>query len=190
MCNDYKYVQPPETLFKAFSQLNIPFSWAGGATPNYPPSEDIRIGSTAPIVRGGSDGVELSLTPWAWKTPRGKPVFNFRSEGRSFAKSDRCLIPADGFYEFTEPRDSSKRLKDKHLFTLKGEPWFWIAGLVKEGAFAMLTTEPGPDIAPYHNRQIVVLPPEKGLAWLDLSQPQEWLLRPLPAGALEHDQVS
>jgi hypothetical protein len=41
-----------------------------------------------------------------------------------------------------------------------------IAGIWKEGkgdkppAFAMLTTEPGEDIEPYHNRQIVVLPPQ------------------------------
>ena len=32
--------------------------------------------------------------------PRGGPVFNFRSEGRSFANSNRCLIPATAFFEF------------------------------------------------------------------------------------------
>jgi putative SOS response-associated peptidase YedK len=189
MCNDYRYVQPPDTLRDEFSQLKIPLRWAQGSAPNYPPYEDIRISQTAPIVRGTSDGVELSVTPWAWKTPRGKPVFNFRSEGRSFAKSQRCLIPADGFYEFTTPQDPAKKLKDKHLFTLKGEPWFWVAGLVKEGAFTMLTVEPGPDIAPYHGRQIVVLPRADGMAWLDLARPESELLRPLPAGALEHAQV-
>src|SRR5437868_13920834 len=101
MCNDYRYAQSPDSLFRAFSELKIPARWAGGSAPNYPPSEDIRIGDDAPIVRGGSQGVELSLSPWAWKSPNGKPVFNFRSDGRSFANSDRCLIPADGFYEFT-----------------------------------------------------------------------------------------
>jgi putative SOS response-associated peptidase YedK len=189
MCNDYKYVQPPETLFRAFSQLKIPLRFAGGAAPNYPPYDDIRVSQTAPIVRGSSAGVELSITPWAWKSASGKPVFNFRSEGRSFAKSDRCLIPADGFYEFTAPADPKSKRKDKHLFTLKGEPWFWIAGLVKEEAFTMLTTAPGPDIAPYHDRQIVVLPPQAGVAWLDLSRSELELLKPLPAGALEHAQV-
>ena len=95
--------------------------------------------------------MKIEVIPWAWKTPRGKPVFNFRSEGRRFGKSDRCLIPADGFYEFTAPRDAKQRLKDKHLFTLRDQPWFWIAGIVKHGAFTMLTVEPGPDIAPYHD---------------------------------------
>lgn len=143
MCNDYRYTKSPDTLREEFSQLKIPPRFAGDATPNYPPYEDIRPNQTAPIIRGGSDGVELSVTPWAWTSSNGKPVFNFRSEGRSFAKSDRCLIPSDGFYEFTKPDDPKQRLKDKHLFTLAGEPWFWIAGLVKEGAFAMLTTSRG-----------------------------------------------
>lgn len=189
MCNDYRYAKPPDTLREEFSQLKIPLRWGDGGTPNYPPYDDIRVSQTAPIVRGNSAGVELSIAPWAWKTPRGKPVFNFRSEGRSFAKSDRCLIPADGFYEFTAPADPKKKLKDKHLFTLAGEPWFWIAGLVKEGAFTMLTTEPGPDIAPFHGRQIVVLPRQEGVAWLDLSRPEADILRPLPGGRLEHHQV-
>jgi putative SOS response-associated peptidase YedK len=190
MCNDYRYVQSPDTLVGEFSQLKIPLRFAGaGGAPNYPPYEDIRVSQTAPIVRGRSGGVEVSVTPWAWKTPRGAPVFNFRSEGRHFDKSDRCLIPADGFYEFTAPADPKQKLKDKHLFTLAGEPWFWIAGLVKEGAFAMLTTEPGPDVAPYHDRQIVVLPRGAGLDWLDLSKPEGEILRHLAAGSLSHEQV-
>ena len=189
MCNDYRYTQSPDTLREEFSQLKIPLRFAGDATPNYPPYDDIRPNQTAPIIRGGSEGVELSVTPWAWKSSSGKPVFNFRSEGRSFAKSDRCLIPSDGFYEFTKPEDPKQRLKDKHLFTLAGEPWFWIAGLVKEGAFAMLTTSPGPDIAPYHDRQIVVLPRDQGLDWLNLARPEAEILRPLPEGSLTHEQV-
>jgi len=189
MCNDYRYTQPPDTLRDEFSQLKIPLRFARDASPNYPPYEDIRPNQTAPIIRGGLEGVELCVTPWAWKSSSGKPVFNFRSEGRSFAKSDRCLIPSDGFYEFTKPGDPKQRLKDKHLFTLAGEPWFWIAGLVKEGAFAMLTTSPGPDIAPYHDRQIVVLPRAEGLDWLDLRKPEAEILRPLQEGSLTHEQV-
>jgi len=44
------------------------------------------------------------------KAPVG--VYNFRSEGSEFA-SGRCLIPADGFYEFTESPDKKKKRKDK-----------------------------------------------------------------------------
>src|SRR3546814_5300328 len=81
------------------------------------------------------------MTQWAWIDHRGKPVFNFRSENRSFASSDRRLIPSDGFYEFTVPANPKQRLKDKWLFTLVGEPWFWIAGIVKDGCFTMLRSE-------------------------------------------------
>jgi putative SOS response-associated peptidase YedK len=54
---------------------------------------------------------------WSWPG-HGKPVYNFRSDGREF-RSGRCLIPADGFYEFTNPPDKTKKRKDKWLFTKK-----------------------------------------------------------------------
>jgi hypothetical protein len=59
-----------------------------------------------------------------------------------------------------------------------------IAGIWRPGsgnqrdAFAMLTTALGPDVASIHNRQVVVLRPENWCAWLDLSGPDEDLLRP------------
>jgi putative SOS response-associated peptidase YedK len=49
----------------------------------------------------------------------------------------------------------------------------------------MLTTEPGPDVAPYHSRQIAVLYPERWQAWLDPAVPARELLQPLPAGSLK-----
>jgi putative SOS response-associated peptidase YedK len=56
-------------------------------------------------------------------------------------------------------------------------------------AFTMLTTEPGPDVAPYHNRQIVVLARDDWARWLDPTVPAEELLRPAPAGTLAVSQV-
>ena len=70
-----------------------------------------------------------------------------------------------------------------------------IAGLWREGsgnqpdAFTMLTTEPGPDVAPYHDRQVVVLPPADWASWLYLSRPEADLLKPSPAGALAVETV-
>jgi len=187
MCNEYRRLKDLTSfLDDPFSDL-IPLVWAGGAVPNTPPQPSIRISDRGAIARRAGDGLELTMTPWAWKGPNGAPVFNFRSEGRSFARSDRCLILADGFFEFTAPADPKAKRKDKQLFTLEGEPWFWIAGLVRDGAFTMLTTAPGPDVAPYHNRQIVVLPPSGGLDWLDLSRPEAEVLRPLPAGSLRRE---
>lgn len=72
---------------------------------------------------------------------------------------------------------------------------FCIAGLWRNApevgdAFTMLTSEPGPDVAPYHNRQIVVLPPAEGLRWLDPAAPAREVLKPLPAGSLGVEQVA
>jgi putative SOS response-associated peptidase YedK len=53
----------------------------------------------------------------------------------------------------------------------------------------MLTTSPGPDVAPYHDRQVVVLQPENWAAWLHLTKPQGELLRPLPEGSLVAETV-
>jgi putative SOS response-associated peptidase YedK len=53
----------------------------------------------------------------------------------------------------------------------------------------MLTTSPGQDIAPYHDRQVVVLKPEDWAAWLYLTKPQAELLKPLREGSLEVKMV-
>ena len=80
--------------------------------------------------------------------------------------------------------------KAKHRFTLNDAPFLGIAGLWREGqgnqpaTFAMHTTRPGPDVLPYHNRQIVVLKPANWAAWLQLSRTEGEPLRHLPAGSL------
>jgi putative SOS response-associated peptidase YedK len=58
-------------------------------------------------------------------------------------------------------------------------------------AFTLLTTEPGPDVAPIHDRQMVVLDRPDWLAWLDLIiiRPESGLLRALSAGSLVVEQV-
>jgi putative SOS response-associated peptidase YedK len=56
-------------------------------------------------------------------------------------------------------------------------------------AFTLLTTEPGPDVAPIHNRQVVVLERSDWQAWLNLERPEAELLRPLPPGSLTVEQV-
>ena len=53
----------------------------------------------------------------------------------------------------------------------------------------MLTTAPGEDVEPYHDRQVAVLRPEDWAAWLYLTRPEAELLRPLPGGALEMKTV-
>ena len=192
MCNLYTQTKSVDEVARVFRDLQLPIGFPEGA-PNLQ-SKDIAITDPGPIVRATPDGgFELVVRRWSWPGPSGKPVYNFRSEGREFS-SGRCLIVADGFYEFTTPTDPRQKRKDRWLFTSVAEPLIGIAGLVRDApgigeAFTMLTTEPGPDVAPYHGRQIAVLPMADWRAWLDYSQPANALLRPLPAGSLELSQV-
>jgi hypothetical protein len=55
--------------------------------------------------------------------------------------------------------------------------------------FTILTTAPGPDMAPYHDRLVAVLQPADWPAWINLARPEEDLLQPLPAGALHVETV-
>ncbi|WP_265519234.1 SOS response-associated peptidase [Nitratireductor luteus] len=158
-----------------------------------PESDDVRINDMAPVMRAASKDIELASMNFSFPPSgaKGGPVFNFRSEGRSFANSNRCLVPASAFYEFT----GRKYPKAKHRFTLANAPFMAIAGLWRDGqgnqppSFTMLTTEPGPDVEPYHNRQVVVLWPQDWAAWIHLAKPEAELLRPLPAGSLEVETV-
>lgn len=195
MCNDYRLEVEASAIFEDFADLKIKIHFSEGA-PNIQARQDIKITDNAPIVRmieGEPDAGDLVQRRWSWPGPNGKPVYNFRSEGREFT-SGRCLVIADGFYEFTDPTDKKKKRKDKWLFTKKGARLFCIAGIWRANkdvgeAFTMLTMEPGPDIAPYHDRQIAILDRADWAAWLDPSASSKAILKPLPAGSLAVEQV-
>jgi putative SOS response-associated peptidase YedK len=183
MCNEYRFKQSLDRVVQEFSRLRLPLHWAGGA-PNLEPRDSIRPTDPAPIVVGSPDGAELKQLRWGFQQPGRAPVINFRSEGRRFP-SGRCLIPTDGFYEFT----GAKSPKSKWLFTrADGDDFFCIAGLVRDDRFTMLTCAPGPDIAPYHDRQIVILPRKHWAGWLGATADQP-PLGPLPASSLKVKQI-
>jgi putative SOS response-associated peptidase YedK len=193
MCSDYRLRTELVGVEKALELAGLAAGFPEGR-PNLEPRDDIRITDRAPIVRAAAAGTELVQRRWSWPGPGGKPVYNFRSDGREFA-SGRCVIPADGFYEFTAHSDPKSKRKHKWLFTLKGADLFGIAGLWRADpavgeAFTMLTCEPAPDVAPYHDRSIVILPPRDWSRWLDPAVPARELLKPLPAGSLAVEQVN
>jgi putative SOS response-associated peptidase YedK len=183
MCNDYEQHVTHAQYKKAIEALDLASSDDAALIQ----ADDIKIGDMGPVLRAAGNGVELVSMRFGFPPPRPKagPVFNFKSDGRHFADSRRCVVVLSGFYEFT----GSKYPKTKHRFALKDSPVMGIAGLwteAEDGAlsFTMLTTEPGPDIAPIHDRQVCVLRPEDWAAWLFLTRPEEELLRPMPAGSL------
>ncbi|WP_425515172.1 hypothetical protein [Microvirga terricola] len=98
-------------------ELGIPTNQSEAELPQ---ADDIRINDTGPVMRAAGNLIELvqmnfSLPP----SGKGGPVFNFRSEGRRFDGSTRCLILASAFFEFT----GKKYPKVKHRFALNGAPF-------------------------------------------------------------------
>lgn len=192
MCNDYEQHIKWQLYKDAMETLNLqhPASQAEDALLQ---ADDIRVGETGPVVRAAGNGVELVQMTFGFPPPKPKRprTFNFISEKRDFSDSKRCGIPASAFFEFT----GTKYPKAKHRFTLQNEPFLFVAGLWRESkdgdadSFTMLTTSPGPDIKPYHDRQIVVLKPADLPHWLYLTKPQSELLQPLPSGSLSHELV-
>jgi len=187
MCNLYTQSKSPDEIARLFREAQIDLRFPEGV-PNLEP-RDIRITDPAPIVRPLGEGFDLVVRRWSWPGQGGKPVYNFRSDGREFS-TGRCLIVADGFYEFTTPTDPKQKRKDRWLFAPASGGLLAIAGLVRDDpgrgeAFTMLTTEPGPDVAPYHGRQVAVLRPDQWKSWLTYERPASQLLGPAPAGTLE-----
>ena len=189
MCNLYRLEKAPDAIVGLVRELGRQLEFPEGV-PNFEP-RDVRISERAPLLRASSDPGTLELVErrWSWPAPGGKPVFNFRGEGRRFAPAERCVVLTDGFYEFTTPEDPKAKRKDRWLFTWPGHATFGIAGIVRNDAavgeaFTLLTCPPGPDIAPYHNRQVVLLSPADCARWLDPATAAEELIGPLPAGSL------
>lgn len=187
MCNLYRIEKNPDAIRRLFAEVQIPLTFPEGI-PNFEP-RNVRISEKAPIVRYSADQqvAELVERRWSWPSPTGKPVFNMRSDGREFPR-DRCLIMADGFYEYTSPADPKQKRKDCWLFRpTEGE--FAIAGIVRSNsevgeAFTLLTVPPSPDIAPYHNRGVALLTPPKWRGWLDGSASSVEALQPSVGGSL------
>ena len=186
MCNKFGFNAPLHKLVELFASLQIDFETDG--LPNFPGLEEIRPTDLAPVVRRqGEDAVRLDQMRWGFPPgrPKAGPVINYRAEGRAFT-TGRCLVPATHFFEFT----GAKYPKTQWRFTAADGDLFAIAGLWRKGEgeggerFTLLTIDAGPDVAPYHNRQIVPLPPAAWAGWLDPTTDGQTFLRPGPAGSL------
>jgi len=215
MCNEFARRMTPDQLRSGWGATGGQLLFPEGVS-NMPALDSVRITDSSVILRASAaeaGAAEAVTRRWSWPGPRGKPVYNFRSDGREFenkATSGRCLIPADGFYEYTDPaaedvgaaglfgaapaKPGKKPAKAKWEFSIPGLDWFCIAGLWRADeqvgeAWTMLTTAPGPDIAPYHDRQIVVLTPPDYSRWLSGEATAAEVCRPLPAGTLAVKRV-
>lgn len=167
-----------------------------------------------PIVieeRDGTRGVHLmrwGFVPyWAKDEMIGKNLINAKSESifekpafRNSAAMRRCLVPADGFFEWKEvPVESvslfaelpdapvKTRKQPYHITLSNGEP-FAMAGLYdrweqpdgeRMESFTILTCPPNALVAELHDRMPVILEPRDYERWLDRDVKDEALLRDL-----------
>jgi putative SOS response-associated peptidase YedK len=202
MCGRYTLRTPVETLVERFEINEYPSS----ITPSYniAPSQ----GVAAVIAENGKRKLEMlhwGLIPsWAKDPEVGNKMINARAETvaekpsyRKAFKERRCLILADGFYEW-QKTDSGKqpfyiRMEDESPFAFAGLWESWQNGREIRSC-TIITTSPNEVAAQVHNRMPVILHPEDYEMWLDPDfderEPLTTLLKPFPAEAMEAYPVS
>ena len=172
---------------------------------NVAPTQDVLVvraaGSGAPAEGRRGDLLRWGLVPhWASDPSVGNRMINARAETaaerpafRDAMKRRRCLVPADGFYEWKAA--STGKRKQPHLIRMKDDRPFAFAGLWENwghGAervesFTILTTSPNELVAPIHDRMPVIVAPGDYDRWLDPKVDAvgvKELLRPYDAGEM------
>jgi len=208
MCGRFTLTVDPADLREAFSGLTFPDSMLPRF--NIAPSQPVAV-----VANNGKNAVEFfkwGLVPsWAKDPSIGNRMINARvetlSEKPSFRaayKRRRCLILADGFYEWKSM--PGQKTKTPMLIKLKsGEP-FAFAGLWEawhpdqEDAIlscTIITTTPNALMEKIHNRMPVILSPAAHLPWLDPAEQTpdalralDKLLKPYPASQMKAFPVS
>jgi putative SOS response-associated peptidase YedK len=199
MCGRFALFSPEEILAAMFG-----LEGAGFPPPSYniAPSRAVAAVRIAPEGRAGRELVLLrwGLVPsWAKDPAIGNRMINARAETapekpafRSAFRRRRCLVPADGFYEWREAGARKQpyfvRMADGKPFAFAGlwERWEGPAGEVV--SCALLTTGPNDLLAPIHDRMPVILSSADYGPWLDPENQAAAtllpLLRPFPPDAM------
>jgi putative SOS response-associated peptidase YedK len=171
MCGRYRQTSGFATLAEVFG-IDI--------MPDYRPAGVIAPGMRAPVIAdGGLSFMTWGLVPHWSKEDLKTKIINARletlAEKPSFRDAGRCLIPADGFFEW----DKSARPAIPCDFHLADEASFAFAGLCDRwtdpatgevrDTFAIVTTAPLPAVAKIHDRMPLVLPDRIAMSpWLNM----------------------
>jgi putative SOS response-associated peptidase YedK len=179
MCGRYTLRHSQSDVSEAFDALGPEL----GLVPrfNIAPTQDIAAVRRDP---GGEPDRELVALRWGllpgWvKDPDDFPtLINARAETaptkpsfREAFRRRRCLIPADGFYEWKKTADGKQpwfiHRKDDGLFAFAGLWERWERDGRRVDSATILTTTPGELLERLHDRMPVILPDERWAAWLD-----------------------
>ncbi len=208
MCGRYTFHQKVEDLAKRYDLSSVPES----IRDNF----NVAPGHIMPIIVEEDGKPKLEMMKWGlvpvWaKDPNiGYKMINARSESifekpawRSVILKKRCLIPANGFYEWKKFMTDEKERKQPFYIHPKQEEIFSFAGVWEAWrdsenniwkTYSIITTEPNKEMSSIHDRMPVILHPEDEASWLESSRVTrdsiEPLLRPLEDGALEMYKVS
>jgi len=205
MCGRFTLRAPASVVAEQFSLFELP-----PFTPrfNIAPSQPIAVVRLA--EKGTREAVYLhwGLVPsWAKAPAVGNRMINARSETaaekpsfRAAFKRRRCLIAADGFYEWQ--KQGAGRRKQPYFIHMRDDRPFAFAGLWEswEGAdhsyletCTILTTKANDLMRPIHDRMPVILPQENYDAWLDVSTEDtsaiEPLLKPFPDEPMQAEPI-
>ena len=199
MCGRFTLTLPPDLIAEAFG-LDLEDLPILEARYNIAPTQPIAV-----VRRLRPDGPrQLDLLRWGLTRPpaggarRSGPLINARSESiatgsafRDAFRRRRCLVPADGFYEWAPGRD---RRQAFHITRNDGRP-LALAGLWEPAAAGgapascvILTTEPNERLRPIHDRMPVIVEPADFDRWLSpegvTQDALAGILRPSPAETL------
>ncbi len=205
MCGRFTLTIDPSDLREAFPDFSIPEQYS----PRY------NVAPTQPILAVTNEGTNKAdffvwglIPSWAKDPSIGNRMINARAETlaekpsfRSAYKYHRCLILADGFYEWQA--QPGQKAKLPHFIHLKSGKPFAFAGLWEHWnspdgsevrSATIVTTEPNELMSRLHNRMPVILPRNAYAQWLDPAPRQppslQELLVPYPAEEMEAYPVS
>jgi putative SOS response-associated peptidase YedK len=198
MCARYTLFTPGAAIAEQFRLAQVP-----ALVPRYnvAPSQLVAVVGT----KASGTGRGLAMFRWGFipnwaATATGARPVNAKAETvaekpsfRDSFRHRRCLIPADGFYEWRSTPEGKRplfyRLKGAAVMALAGIWDVWAGPTEKLFTCAIVTTSANPLVEPVHDRMPVILPPESWDAWLN---PQETdaakllpLLQPFPAEQME-----
>tara|TARA_Y100001960_G_C14703121_1_gene842820 strand:- start:932 stop:1600 length:669 start_codon:yes stop_codon:yes gene_type:complete len=201
MCGRY-------TQYSTWDELVAYFDVIPTMAPNLQARYNIAPTQAAPVVRLGISGRKLSSVCWSlvpsWsKEPRSKyNMINARLESvtekspfRSAFKSRRCLVPADGWYEWKTEEDGKQpyyiQPEARGPFAFAGIWERWQGAESAFDSFAILTTEASKPLQTIHHRMPVVITERSRFgSWIDPETPQDDLSALLDMSDIAFKQVA